>query len=900
MLKSLLIIFLTFTALQADYTYYKILIGSFSKVQNADEQVVFYKKYLEENERYKELKLVNGFDFTVLHGKKYHTVMIRPFLDKRDAKEVLEIVNTLKKGPYVSSYKSKKLFTANKIEMTSPVAVEKKKPEVLEKKEVIKKVKKEPLVKKDPIKQKPKIEKERKIVPKEVKKVEKNIPQQKVTKEIKEPEISKNDSMSIVYDMLNLFPYFIMLTLLIMVFYLYKRNKTLENEVNNLLDESQEYASISKTKDEFLAKMSHEIRTPMNAILGFSHILLETKLDVHQLKHLSNIQNSADILLGIINDILNFSRIDAGTMHLNKLEFNINTVLDNISTKITNAARNKGVELIFDIAKNVPSRMIGDEEKVNDILLNLLNNALKYTDSGEIVLRLKRLESDNSLIVLESKVIDTGIGIKEEECAKLFDSFMQVDNSNSRKYDGMGLGLAIVKEYVNLMDGEISVESTFGKGSCFTFNITLEATEDKDSRSYRLPNKDIMYKKVLVVDNNTSAASSLQRMIAYYHYHADIVETEEEAIEILKEHQYDILCLDSKLIKVSFADTIQHYKEFSNAKIVLLENDVVRMLDSDLKGVDAELQKPFSQQDVFDLIIDLYSDKIEDVKDKNGAPTKDSLKEFRGMTILLAEDNKINQSVIKNLLKDSGILLDIANNGEEAIEHLYQNEDIKMIFMDISMPVMNGYDAAKTIRQDNRFRHIPIVALTANTLPSDIEKSIASGMQEHMGKPFNVPAFYGAIIKYLSKLNKNKSHIIKHTTDITSSTSTEEKEPDKVVEVSKKLDEPVLESMIQSEKGLALVGGDEEMYQELLEEFVSMYKDAPSRLKSMIKNEEYALGQKLSHDIKGVSANLGLIKAFESVKELEMTFKAKNSSDADNKLIIFTHILEKTSKEIMS
>ena len=876
MFKLFLLISLAFSTLQADYTYYRIIVGSFSQMQNADEEVLYYKKNLEKNKNYQKLKEKNGFDFAILHGKKYHSVLIRPFLSKKDAKDVLDIIHTFKKAPYLSSYKSKKLFVP--------------KSDVKVSKPIVKKIEKKEPPKKVLIKEKPKKE----IVLKSVKKADEKVKQSQKSEILDKPKKEQNadSSNNLVYDMLNMFPYFIILTLLALTFFLYRRNTYLENEINELIDESKENASISKTKDEFLAKMSHEIRTPMNAILGFSHILLETKLDTNQLKHLKSIQNSADILLGIINDILSFSRIDDGSIKLDVLEFNINNVLDDISSKITSMANSKGIEFIFDISKNVPSRVVGDEKKLGDIFINLLNNAVKYTDTGEIVLRLKRLESDNALVVLECKVIDTGIGIKEDELVKLFDSFVQVDNSNSRKYDGMGLGLAIVKEYVNLMDGEITVESTYGKGSCFTFHVTLEATQDKDSRNYRLPNKDIMYKRVLVVDNNTSAASSLQRMIAYYHYHADIVESEEEAIEILREHQYDILCLDSKLLKESFSDTLQRYKEFSNAKIVLLENDVVRMLDSDVNGVDAELHKPFSQQDIFDTIIELYSDKIENTKSKEKVPVKETLKEFRGMTILLAEDNKINQSVIKNLLKDTGIILEIANNGEEAIKKLYNNSDVKLIFMDISMPVMNGYDAAKSIRNDDRFKEIPIVALTANTQPSDIEKSIASGMQEHMGKPFNIPAFYGAIVKYLSRSKDTNVPFLEEDEPI-DTTQNRVNEAEKVEPV-----QPQEGSMIEPEKGLELAGGDKELYKELLQEFVQMYKDAPEKLRLMIENEEYELGQKLSHDIKGVSANLGLMKSFEAIRELEMTFKAKESIDADNKLIIFVHVLKQTAKEI--
>lgn len=917
MIRYVLPLLFIYTALIANHTYYKIMIGSFSKVENAKSEIAYYKKRLPKHKAFKDLRDANHLTFHTYHGKKYHTVSLRPFKNRSEANAILGIIHTYQKSPYLSKYKTKLpiVFATKETEASSssPMNIE----IVEEKLQRIEKAKpqKDTAAKVEPVNvakqstEKSSISSSASSAPKEevtaiaveeVKKTDINSTEKaqkqvvtpveeavliKTTPELMIQKESKGYPASLVYKMLEFFPYVIILTLIFLLFMQIRINRHLKDENTHLLDETEHSISLAKTQDEFLTKMSHEIRTPMNAIIGFSHILLETKLDANQLTHLSNIQNSADLLLGIINDILSYSRIESGNIKAQKLLFNINSVLDNVSTKMAQNARKKGLQLIFEVANNVPSRIVGDEEKLGDVILNLVSNAIKYTKKGDVIVRMKRLDSSSELIILECKVSDTGIGIKQEALADLFDSFIQADNSHSRQYDGMGLGLAIVQEYVHLMDGEIKVESQYGKGSTFSFTVIFDAPEKIDLRNYRLPDKSIMNKRVLVVDDNTSAAGSLQRMIAYYHYQADIVETEEEAIKILKEHDYDILCLDSSLLDESLADTIQRYKEFSNAKIVLLENDIVKNIETPIKGIDAELQKPFNQQDIFDTIIELYSEARTSENTPMNA-TKESISQFKGQSILLAEDNKINQSVIKSLLNGTGVTLLIANNGQEAIELLYKNPQIKMIFMDISMPVMNGYDAAKTIRKDAQFVNLPIVALTANILPADVEKSMQSGMQEHIGKPFNVTAFYEAIIKYLSSNKKLKRHATSIPNNITKA------EP-------KTLEEDLVSHAVLDRKsGLELVGGDEQLFQELLDEFVGMYKDSDVHLGEMLNREEYDQGAKLSHDIKGVSANLGLMAVFESVKALEASFKALDSADAKDKLEIFAKQLKEAIAEI--
>ncbi len=628
------------------------------------------------------------------------------------------------------------------------------------------------------------------------------------------------------------------------------------------LKESIEVAQVAtKTKDDFFANISHEIRTPINAIIGFTHLALETDLDTQQSDYLSKIKHSSNHLLGLVNDILDFSKIEAGKLEIENIEFNINTTLDNVSNMIGLKAQEKALEIIYDIDNSVPALIKGDPLRLGQVIINLMNNAVKFTEKGEITLKAKMspLPKNKKLLIFE--IIDTGIGLKPEQVDKLFQSFSQADSTISRKYGGTGLGLNISKQLVELMGGKIRVMSEYGVGSRFVFSIV---TEQPHLRSYRLPSKSLMGKKVLIIDNNPRSSAALAQMLRYFQYESIVTSSGEDAKLLFMHNSFDIVCID-KNIKDSI--DYQNMSSHCKAKVVFIDNSLSKN-QKDIEGIhiDAYLHKPFNQMMIFDMILQLFTNETAQEVSKNNKITKQDLMRLRGSHIILAEDNKINQTVILGLLDGTGIKITIANNGEEAVSHTKKLIDIDLILMDINMPIVDGYSATSQIRKDSRYNNIPIVALTANSRPEDIQKAKDIGMQEHLEKPINVEKLYAMLLDYIipkAKALQEKSQVA----------------VEEVREEKKVIEENIINlDILNTKEALASLNNNQKEYHLLLLNFIKLTKKSVIKIEALIKTSQRTKACRMAFEIKYKAKDIVALEVLRTIQLVESGIKNRDKS----------------------
>lgn len=528
-----------------------------------------------------------------------------------------------------------------------------------------------------------------------------------------------------------------------------------QEDITELVSEYEDKLLDSQKKleqrSEFFASMSHEIRSPMNAIIGMSQVLIEDKsLNRNQQESAKTINRASNMLLGIINDILDFSKIEAGKISLEKTSFNLNVILSYLADMLSLKAKEKGVELIFDIDHNIAKNYLGDSLRISQILLNLLTNALKFTNKGSVTLRIKTINSLEGESNIQFEVIDTGIGISKKQQKTLFQSYAQASSDTTRKYGGTGLGLAISKQLVELMNGKIWVDSEYRKGTTFFVNLTL--LTDTDRRKYRLPSKDIMQMKVLIIDPNTKSTSSLINLIEYFHMPVKSASSIDEAKFLIENNRFDILFIDEHLYN-SF--DVKNYKDKYKINIVLIENwtNILKRKKVDYTVVDEVLQKPFHQQMIFEILSKLYNiNGIPNNENQIDRFSKDDIKALGKHKVLIAEDNEINQKVMIGLLKDTDLKIEFANDGQEAIDMLDDKKQLyKIIFMDINMPNLDGYMATQIIRKNPKFDNVVIIGLSGYSSDEEIQKAKNVGMQEYLLKPINIKTLYEVLVKYLSK-----------------------------------------------------------------------------------------------------------------------------------------------------